>query len=333
MTVGVVIPCFNEALRLGEVLDALARQTQQPDETVVVDDGSTDDTMAVAERWRDDHPESNVRVVAGARRGIAAAVATGVAALSTDVVIRLDGHCRPATDYLAHVTALVRADDVGVAGGVWMIEPGEVSAEAEAIAIAMAHPLGSGGASYRDTSLGEPRDVDTVPFGCFRRSLWFELGGLSEDLRANEDYEFNYRVRQRGLRVVLDPRVRCVYYARSRLGDVVRQYGRYGWWKARMLLRHPRSIRWRQLIPALLVPSLLLLSFAAFVDNWRVWGALLALYPLAIVGGAIHAAIGRDRLAVTGWLAGAFVTIQLAWSTAFWLSLVSAALPRPRTTA
>lgn len=327
MTVGVVIPCRNESRWLGGVLNALAAQTVAPDEVVMVDDGSTDDTAGVIERWRRQHGTPRVKVVAGPGRGIAAAVTAGVAALGSEIIVRLDGHCRPEPDYVERALALMGHDDIGVVGGVWAIEPAAPTMEAQAIAIAMAHPLGSGGAMYRRSTVAGLTDVDTVPFGCFKRSLWTRLGGLTEELRSNEDYEFNYRVRQLGLRVVLDPAIRCTYYARSTIAGVIRQYSRYGWWKARMILRHPRSIQWRQLIPALLVPTLLAAALATALEARGIW-VIIVCYLLAIVAGALHAATTRRRWAAAGWLVGAFLAIQVAWSAAFWLSLASAALSR-----
>ena len=331
-TVGVVIPCRNEARWLARLLDALAAQDRRPDEIVVVDDGSTDGTATMVEEWKR-HGDLHVRVIAGPGRGVAAAVNTGVAALATDIVVRLDGHCLPAADYIARAVALASHPDVGVAGGVWVIEPGAATLEAEAIAIAAGHKIGSGGAMYRSSSVLSQTDVDTVPFGCFGRSLWQALGGFDEGLQANEDYDFNYRVRQRGLRVVLDPAMRCVYYARPTVKTVARQYGRYGWWKARMLMRHPRSIRLRQLIPALLVPALLMTLLGILMGGGLPWALLLAAYPAVILMGATHAAATRGRWAAAGWLAGTFMTIHIMWSAGFWASLASASVSRHERTA
>jgi glycosyltransferase involved in cell wall biosynthesis len=328
VTVGVVIPCRNEARWLAEVLNALALQDRRPDEVTVVDDGSVDGTTAVVEEWRRRHPDLQVRIVAGPSRGVAAAVNAGVEATTTDVVVRLDGHCRPAADYIARAVALITLPGVGVVGGVWIIEPGAASLEAEAIAIAAAHLLGSGDASYRRTRIFERAEVDTVPFGCFKRSLWQELGGFDERLESNEDYDFNYRVRQRGLRIVLDPQIRCTYYARPTMRALARQYSRYGWWKARMLLRRPRAIRWRQVLPALLVPALLVVCAGMVFGGGYGWWWTLAVYPVATVIGAAHAAATRGRWAATAWLAGIFMTIHLTWGVAFWMSLAFAGLSR-----
>src|SRR5205823_2076845 len=121
VTIGIVIPCRNEAHWITEVLDALIAQDRRPDDVVVVDDGSSDGTAQVVEQWGSRHPQLTVRLVAGPARGVAAAVNAGIAALATDVVVRLDGHCRPAADYVRRTAALAIEPGVGVAGGAWRI--------------------------------------------------------------------------------------------------------------------------------------------------------------------------------------------------------------------
>ena len=51
MTVSVVIPCFNQAEFLGEAIESALAQSTRPDEVIVVDDGSTDDTPDVAKQF------------------------------------------------------------------------------------------------------------------------------------------------------------------------------------------------------------------------------------------------------------------------------------------
>jgi succinoglycan biosynthesis protein ExoA len=326
VTIGIVIPCRNEADWITGVLDAVAGQDRQPDAVVVVNDGSSDATGRIVEGWQRANPTNHVRLIDGPARGVAAAVNAGVAALKTDIIIRLDGHCRPANDYVRRAAEHGSQPGVGVAGGAWNIEPGSPSLEAESIAIAVEHPLGSGGALYRHPTVSEPTSVDTVPYGCFRRSTWEVLGGLDERLLSNEDYDFNFRVRQRGLRVVLDPRIRCTYYARPTIRSLAAQYARYGWWKARMLMHHPRSIRLRQLVPAMLVPALAGLAIAGIFADGQVWLVGLGAYPVAVLIGACHAAATRHNWRSVGWIAASFLTIHLTWSLGFWASVIAAPL-------
>ena len=318
-TVGVVVPCRNERRHIEPLLDALAAQSRPADRIVVVDDGSTDGTREAADRWVAAHPGAAVAVVPGASRGVAAAVNTGITGLDADIVVRLDGHSLPSARYLELAERWCGEETVGVVGGPWRIQSSGSGAQARAIAIAAAHPLGSGGVAYRTGREPRPRDVDTVPFGCFRRTVWSALGGLNESLQANEDYEFNLRVRRSGLRVVLDPEMWCVYFARPSLSALVRQYLRYGWWKAQMLGLAPGSIRPRQAIPAMLLPLLIAAAGIMALPSWRPLGAAaIAGYLAVLLAGGAHAAWKTRAMPLSLHVAAALGLIQVSWSAGFW---------------
>lgn len=78
----VVVPCYNAARDLAGTLEALLRQTHMPDEIVVVDDGSTDDSADIAERYG-----APVRVVRQSNAGSASARYRGVLECASDVVV------------------------------------------------------------------------------------------------------------------------------------------------------------------------------------------------------------------------------------------------------
>jgi glycosyltransferase involved in cell wall biosynthesis len=286
-----------------------------------VDDGSTDGSRNAVEKWCLSNPDMAVRVIPGPCTGIPSAVNAGIAALSAPIVVRLDGHCRPARDYVELSVLALDREGVGVVGGVWEVSEGAETPVAWAIARAVSHPLGTGGVRYRNPAAGKPVTVDTVPFGCFRKALWNDIGRLDESLRSNEDYEFNARVRRRGLRVVLDPKIRCTYYARPTLRHLFHQYWRYGWWKARMLTRSPETIRLRQLVASLLVPLAVWVMAAGLVGDRR-WLTLLVLYPLVLTLGSIDVALRHKRPTAALRLGIAFAVLQTAWSLGFWSALL-----------
>ena len=106
----VVIPAYNEAPRIERQLGALATQRYDgPWEVVVGDNGSTDDTRARAEAWRDRLP---VRVVdASHRRGAAAARNQAVAHAAGDGLLFCDADDAVADGWLeAHAAALGNGD-------------------------------------------------------------------------------------------------------------------------------------------------------------------------------------------------------------------------------
>jgi len=180
-----------------------------------------------------------------------------------------------------------------------------------------------GDAYYRFAT--EAGEVDTVPFGAFRRDLVDEIGGYDESLLTNEDYEFNTRIHQRGGKIWLDPQIRSVYFARSTLGALSRQYYRYGYWKWRMLNRYPRTLRYRQALPPIFVLSLVLLSILAPFWWLAAVGLLVevVLYIGILVVASIPLAIKCKDLLLIAALPLAIATMHISWGWGFWVSLIS----------
>lgn len=110
-TVSVVVPVLDDAVELAVCLRALAVQTQPPDEVVVVDNGSSDDSVAVA-------LAAGARVVHEPRRGIPYAAAAGYDAATCDVVARLDADSRPGPDWVARIAEVMAGGDVDAVTGV-----------------------------------------------------------------------------------------------------------------------------------------------------------------------------------------------------------------------
>jgi GT2 family glycosyltransferase len=207
-------------------------------------------------------------------------------------------------------------------GGVWEIRPAGKGWIARSIAAAAAHPFGVGDALYRFTH--HAGAVDTVPFGAFRRSLFEQVGHFDESLLTNEDYEFNTRIRQHGGVVWLDPAIRSVYFARSGLGALARQYWRYGFWKLRMLRRYPGTLRWRQALPPLFVLSCLglaLLSSLLITARLMLVIILLLYFSLLVIGSLPVAYRQKDPRLLIG-IPLAIATMHVCWGAGFLRSLI-----------
>jgi hypothetical protein len=142
-------------------------------------------------------------------------------------------------------------------------------------------------------------------------------------LQTNEDYEFNVRVHQSGGRVWFDPGIRSAYIARKELGELARQYWRYGFWKARMLRRYPATFRFRQMAGAFVLsfPVLALLSIWL---PWAGWLLILeiALYLLALLAAGIQVAVQQRDLAMITAVPLAIATMHFSWGIAFVWSFV-----------
>jgi len=317
--VSIIIPCYNEQRTIKPLLDGLLGQSFPAEnmEVVIADGKSNDGTQAAIAEWQAKHPELQVVLIDEHTDTIPAALNAAIKASHGEIIVRLDAHSKPQDEYVAlSVGALENGLGQNV-GGVWDIQPGSNNWISRSIAAAAGHPIGVGDARYRFTD--QAGIVDTVPFGAFKRSLIDQIGFYDETLLANEDYEFNARVRESGGKVWLDPQIRSAYFARSNLKALARQYWRYGYWKRQMLRRYPQTLRWRQALPPLFVLGLAVLLLASpflWLARWAL-GGVLAIYTLALLMAGIQLAARKKDTALILGVPLAIATMHFCWGTGF----------------
>ena len=312
--VSIVIPARNAAGTIGRTLEAALAQDYEGNIEIVVGDGSDDDgTKAVCQTF------SNVKVVSNPRRITSSGLNQAIMASSGEIIVRCDAQAVLPTHYVTSVVYALDQLSVACTGGVQF--PVGDNAFGKAVAIAMTSPLGSGDSKYK-IGWGNECLVDTVYLGSFHRRTWEELGGFDETLVHNQDYEFNWRIRQAGGYVWLDPSLKVGYLPRNNLWALTKQYFNYGRWKASMLRQHPRSLRMRQLAPPALLLGLLASVGASAGDWW--WGSILpGLYLSLLLGATTGYLAGRKAITPPPFLRVAlllplvYVTMHLSWGVGF----------------
>ena len=321
--VSIIVPCYNEEKTIHLLLEAIQRQTYPIDrmEVIISDAFSTDRTREKIAAYQLAHPELAVRVVDNVKRTIPAGVNSAAEAARGTILVRLDAHSEPNPEYVATSVALLVSGKADNVGGVWQIQPGEDTCIARAIALAAAHPLGVGDAKYRVSTAAQY--VDTVPFGAFMREKFFAIGAFDETLLANEDYEFNARLQQRGGRIWMDPRIISKYYARPNLRKLAQQYWRYGFWKVKMLQRFPTTLRLRQAIPPLFIASLVITGVFSIIMPFAriiiVGELVLYFFALAVAG---FLCLIKKRGLPCLLMPAAIMVMHISWGSGFIYSLI-----------
>lgn len=281
--VSVIVPCRNEQAYIASCIDSILASTYPAEcmEVIVVDGASDDGTRDVLSSYAS---RGRLRVIDNPARITPVALNLGIAAARGGVIVRMDAHNEYPVDYVTRLVGWLERSGADNVGGVCRTRPGAETPMAHGIAAALAHPFGVGNSYFR-IGVGEPRWVDTVPFGCYRREVFDRIGGFDETLARNQDDEFNLRLRRANGRILLVPEVECVYYARATLRQLARMYYQYGFFKP-YVARKVGALSVRQLVPPLFV-----IALAAGTVGAVLWpparlllGAVVGVYTLAVVG-------------------------------------------------
>lgn len=183
--VSVVIPCYKQASFLAEAVDSLVAQTFEDWECIVVDDGSPDDTAAVAEALIAKHGQRRIRLVRQANMGLSQARNTGVCAARGRYILPLDSDDRLAPTMLARAIAVLDAN------------PGV------SIAYTHAQCFGTSTGIWRcgPLTIDRLRVANQIPYcSLYRRGVWDAVGGYNTNLDAYEDWDFWIGAVERGFR-------------------------------------------------------------------------------------------------------------------------------------
>ena len=310
--VSVVLPVLNEESCIDAALDRLRNQTWTDLEVIVADGGSSDATRLIVQRHMAVDPR--VRLIANPRRLQSAGLNEALKYATGEYIVRVDGHSFVDADYIEKTVEIVDRTGAAVVGGRMVARPKD-TVVARGVAIANEALWGAGPGRFHRAGKAGP--AETVYLGCFRRTVVEELGGWSEDVGVNEDYELNHRIRESGGIVWFDPALGVGYQPRSSLSAVARQYFRYGRSKATVMQRHPGSIRLRQVIPGGMIPMLLVLLL---VPRLRELAAVGTVGHLALV--AVGAAKADAPTEVKISAGAAAWLMHWSWSAGLWFGLV-----------
>lgn len=327
-SVSVVVPCRNEVRHIERFLESLMRQQRDglSVEVLVADGQSDDGTRALLEAARD---RWGIRIIDNPERTVSTGLNRCIREARGDVVVRMDVHTEFAPDYLVRSVEILEATGADNVGG-----PALTRADgylATAIATAYHSPFACGGARFHQAAFEGA--VDTVTYGCWRRSLFDRLGYFDEALVRNQDDELNLRIVRAGGTVWQSPRIVSWYRPRTTLRGLFRQYFQYGFWKVAVIRKHRRPASWRHLVPAAFVLGLLTLAVVTLGSALAGWtaarnvagAALLASLAVYTLGaGATAVWTGRDgRWRLVPVLPIVFATYHVSYGAGFLLGLVA----------
>ncbi len=315
--VSVVIPVRNEEPYLADVVRHVLDQDYPAEVEVVLAVGpSRDRTARIAADIAAAEPR--VIVVSNPTGKIPSGLNLAAATARHDVLARMDGHALMPPGYLrTGVRALLETGAADV-GGV-MAAVG-ISPFQQAVAWAMTSKAGVGSAAWHTAGGAGP--ADSVYLGIYQRAAVERAGGWDETMLRAEDWELNYRIRQRGGLIWFTPALQVTYRPRTSIRALASQYWHYGRWRRVVMREHPETASFRYLAPpgaaALCVIGLLagITGLAAGAD-WLVAGfAIPVVYLLGIT--VVTALLSRGTpLDIRARLPMVLAIMHMSWGAGF----------------
>lgn len=282
--ISVVCPIYNEEKYIGSFIETVLKQDYPKEdlEILLVDGMSKDKTREIIAEYAEKYP--CLRLVDNPQQTVPYAMNNGITSAKGDIIIRLDAHAEYPSNYFSvlvkKLNELEGADNVG---GVCITLPCNDTAVAVSIAECLSNKFGMGNSYFR-VGAKEVMCVDTVPFGCFRKTLFDKIGLYDTDMIRNQDDELNGRIIKNGGKIYLLPDVEIKYFARDKISKVRKMFYQYGLYKplGNKKLGAPATIR--QFFPLLFVLFLVIGLIVSLV-----FPILLPFYIGVIV---LHLAIG-----------------------------------------
>jgi succinoglycan biosynthesis protein ExoA len=290
--ISVIMPIRNESAYIIQSLGAVLKQDYPSEkmEVLIADGMSTDDTRLKILHLTKRNPMISINISDNPQKIVPTSINIALRQAKGEIIIRVDGHTIIAPDYVCQCVEEIErtgADNVG--GGMNAVGKTYFG---NAVALATSTPFGIGGGRFHYSDKEEW--VDTVYMGAWPRRVFEKIGLFDEELVRDQDDEFNFRLRAAGGEILLSPKIKSEYTVRSSPKALWRQYYQYGYWKVRVLQKHPRQMSLRQFVPPVFVLALFGSLFFALLPTTRFLSPLIPLlYLLANFGASVITASKR----------------------------------------
>lgn len=293
----VIVPIFNEEKYIAKCIDSMLEQDYPTDdlEIILVDGMSKDRTREIVSIYTEQYPF--IRLIDNPNRIAPWAMNLGIKEAKGDVIMRLDAHATYEKNYfssLAYGLSKYGADNIGA---VCKTDVLNKTPKTLAIREVLSNKFGVGNSAFR-TGIHGVQEVETVPFGCWKRNVFDKYGYYDVRLVRNQDIELNKRIIHGGGKIVIIPDTYSTYLARETYSKLAKNNFGNGKWNILTVFytQELKSLSIRHFVPlgfvlGLLLPLLVSIFFcpAIFVTL-----AVLLMYFFALGTVSVKLALSKN---------------------------------------
>lgn len=316
----VIVPIYNEEKYIAKCLDSILEQDYPKDdmELLLVDGMSTDKTREIVATYIAKY--SFIRLIDNPDRIAPCAMNRGIREAKGNVIMRLDAHASYEKNYFS---ILVRALDEYKADNVGSVCHTDVlnkTPKTLAIREVLSNKFGVGNSIFR-TGITHVQEVETVPFGCWKREVFEKYGMYDTRLVRNQDIELNKRIVRGGGKIVIVPNTFCTYLARETYKALAKNNFANGKWNILTVYytKEIRSLSIRHFVPLFFVLSLIIPTLVGIFWPPVLCVSVLALCMYLLVLGSVSVKLAVTKKLNFFYLLTSFIVLHLSYG---WGSLI-----------
>lgn len=258
LILSVVIALHNESSIIGSVLESIEISVQEylnMTELIIIDNDCSDDTISIADLYLK-KKQLKYRIIKNYSSNTASGFNIGIRNSDSKYVMIMGGHTLLDKKYFSVLFSKfsVSGEWDCIGGRHEMIT---FNYKERLIESLLTSPFGVGDSKFRTSS--KPGYVDTVPYGTYKREIFNKYGLFDESYVRNQDLEYNLRIKERGVNIFYDPRLKTYYkyLDKASIYQFYKKYFNNGKWIGIKLFQKG-SWQIRHLIPLVFV---LIISF------------------------------------------------------------------------
>lgn len=257
--ISIILPVRNEEKYISECLESIINSDYPKEnmELFIVDGKSDDKTLGIVKEYQEKF--NFITIIVNEKKIVPIALNLGIKSAKGEYIIRLDAHSKYPKDYFSKLIYWAEKLDADNVGAVVATDVLNKNKESISIKKVMSDKFGVGNSLFR-IGVEEPIEVDTVPFGCYKKEIFEKFGLFDERLVRNQDIEFNKRIKRGGAKIYLIPNIKLVYYCRDNYLDIAKNRFNTGRWIVRTsyYTNTLDNLSIRHFIPLVFVLSLIL---------------------------------------------------------------------------
>lgn len=317
----VIVPIYNEEKYIAKCINSMLEQDYPKDdlEIILADGMSKDKTREIVAAYTKKYPF--IRLIDNPNRIAPWAMNLGIKEAKGDVIMRLDAHATYEKNYfssLAYGLSKYGADNIGA---VCKTDVLNKTPKTLAIREVLSNKFGVGNSVFR-TGIRNIQEVDTVPFGCWRRDVFDKYGYYDERLIRNQDIELNKRIKHGGGKIYIVPDTYCTYLARETFFKLAKNNYGNGKWNILTLYytKQIKSLSIRHFIPLLFLFSLIVPLFLSFIWLSFIVISIIVLILYIFILGSISLSLTIRKKLNFYYLLVSFITLHVSYG---WGSLMA----------